>query len=393
MHTRFIEKIYLPSPSQEVLAMRKVLFVVDARITFSEAPPSRLLYIAKALKNRGFKVEIVGRKGEEVEDLRITPVDGKVKHTARLKTVLHAYIKAIFRSYYYIFVRGSLLAFPLLLLRILNKEVILDFHGWLFEEISLFYEKSFYNKLKAIFYSFLEIAVVKCSNVIVCCSEGGRNLLRENEKRKSILLENGLDVKEAERAIEEAGKERRRLCQKYSIEKDKPLIGFMGNWERQLDMETMFLGAQIAKVRIIVIGEGPNLEKCKKKWKNVIFTGRLPRFEGLKIISLCKAAVVPYKETSTTVAYYSSRKVKDYLGLKKPILMSKVTGREKFLVPNKNVILYEPGNAEDLAKKIKILFYDKNLQENMKVNNGALARHFDWETLVEKSSLPKILLK
>lgn len=89
----------------------------------------------------------------------------------------------------------------------------------------------------------------------------------------------------------------------------------------------------------------------KRRWKNVRFTGKLPRFEALKIIYLCDATMMPYEESYGYISYFSTRKVKDYLSLGKPIIMTEV--REAYLLPNENVLLPEPGNAKDLAKKIK----------------------------------------
>jgi len=81
------------------------------------------------------------------------------------------------------------------------------------------------------------------------------------------------------------------------------------------------------------------------------------------------------------------RKVKDYLGLGKPILMANVKGRERFLIPYENVIFYHPSNIEDLAQKIRILTSDETITEKMRKNNITLARRFNWQVLVEKSGI------
>ena len=364
--------------------------MVDDEISFSKAPSSRLLYIARVLREKNFKVEVIGRKGEKVSDLNITPLGG-IKHLARLKTLLCSYIKALIEPYDLVVVRGILFAFPLLPLKIVGKKVIFDFHGSLSREIRYFYEKTLYNRLKDTLYYFLERMAVKYSDIIICCSGGIMDLLGEDEKKKSILLENGLDTGESENAVYDAKREKEEICERYSIQ--EPFLVFLGNWGRSgnYDMEIMFQGVTMTGRILIVIGEGLNLNEFKKRWNNIIFTGRLQRYDALKICSLSSAALVPYKRLPTPASQYSSRKVKDYLSLGKPIIMARVKEREKFLVPNKNVLIYKPGDAKDLAENIRKLLSDEELQKRMKTNNIQLSHRFDWKILVEESGIIELI--
>jgi len=368
--------------------MKKILFIVDDEVTFSKAPPSRFLYIARVFKENNFKVAVIGRERESIMDVEIVEVSGN-KFIARLKSIFYAYVRTLVDSYDVLIIRGNLLAFPLLASKVFGKKVICDFHGWLFRELE-FYEKTFYNKLKLIFYSFLERIVTRGSDIIIS-TEGGRNLLGDVDKGKNIVIDNGIDVKEAERVIHEAEKEKEEIYKKLSIPTKKAIIGFLGNWGRWLDMETMFMGAEMAGASMIVVGEGVHFEEYKRKWTNTIFTGRLKRREALKIICLCDAVIIPYKKFRTCRNYFSTRKVKDSLGIGKPIIMAEVTAREAYLVPNTNVLLYEPGNAEDLADKIRKLLSDKKLQKRMNTNNIKLSHRFDWKTLVEESGIIELI--
>jgi glycosyltransferase involved in cell wall biosynthesis len=369
---------------------KRVMLVVDSKLTFSEAPPSRALYIARSLKKLNFEVEVLGRKGEDITGLKTLQVSG-AKHVARLKSLLYIYAKALGNPCIVI-VRGEILAFFLLPLRLFGIKLILDFHGWLYREIKVFYEKTMYNKLKAVLFYIMEGICISGSDTVICVSEGIRESLGQEDAAKSIVLENGIDLNESQKVIDLVGKKREEVYSKYDIAKGNSLVGFLGNWERQLDMETMFRGADLAKVNIVVVGEGPKLEEYKEKWKNARFLGELPRFEALKVICLCDATIVPYKKTYAAASFWSQRKVKDYLSLGKPILMSNVKEREKYLQPNKNVLLYEAENAEDLAKKIRALVADKNLIEEMRLHNLKLATSFDWQVLVEQSGLIERIL-
>jgi glycosyltransferase involved in cell wall biosynthesis len=369
----------------------KVMFVIDSKLTFSEAPPSRFIYMAKSLQKKNSKTEIVGRKGDEIKSLKTFQISGS-KNISRLQILLYTYLKTLSHHYDTVIVRGGFFAFFLLpLQKIFRKKIVLDFHGWLHREIQVFYRKTLYNKLKVTFYYIVELMSVRHSNAVICVSEGIKNSLEQKEQAKSILIENGIDFDESQEAAYKAEHEKERIYSTYHILKGKPLIGFLGNWERQLDMETMFKGAKIAEANLIVIGEGPKINEYKKTWSNVGFLGKLPKIDALKIIYLCDAAIAPYKKAYATASYWSQRKVKDYLSLGKPIIMADVKEKEAYLIPNKNVLLYEPGKAEDLADKIGIIVSDKKLAEKIRQNNLKLARQFDWQILVEQSGLEKIL--
>jgi len=366
----------------------KVLLAIDAPLTFSEAPPSRLIYIAKSLKKEGFDVELVGRKGEKITDLKTTMMSGG-KHFARLILLFIITKKMLVEAYDHLIIRGAYLAFFLLPLKIFNKKIILDFHDWNFREIKLYYKKSLYNMLKIVFYYVVERVATKYSDLIICASRGLLLLLSGREREKSIVLENGLDMQEAEKVIEKAEENRENLLKDYSIQKGRPLAAFLGNWEMELDMETMFEGCKKAGVNLIIIGEGPNIERYKQDYKDVVFTGKLPRLKALKLVSLSDVAMVPYKDDKGKHEsfYYSTRKVKDYLSLGKPIFMADVKGRERFLIAYENAIFYRPGSPEDFAEKMKMVISDKKLKEKMCKNNLKLARRFDWQVLVRKSKL------
>lgn len=364
----------------------KVMFVIDSKLTFSEAPPSRFIYIAKSLK-KNFDIEILGRTGEEIKGLKTIQIGGS-KHVSRLKILLYTYFRAFSHNYNTIIVRGGFLAFTLLPLKFLERKIILDFHGWLFQEINFFYNKTLYNKLKATFYYLAERMAAKHSNAIICNSREFRRLLGREGDKSIIVLENGVDIREAAIAIRDAEREKEQIYKKYLIPKNKPLIGFLGNWREYDDMETMFRGAEMAETCTLVIGEGPGLNEFKKRWSHTTFTGRLKRYEALKAIHLCDATVVPLKSI-----YYPIRKVKDYLSLGKPILMADVKGRENYLIPNQNMLLYEAGNAADLANKIRTIISNKKLAKEMCQNNLKLARQFDWQVLVEQSGLIEKILK
>jgi len=375
------------------ITIMKILLAIDTPLSYSNAPSSRLIYIARSLKKKDFNIELLGRKGEKIANLKTATVTGG-KNLARIKLLFLITKKMLIENYNRVLIRGAYLAFFLLPLKIFHKKIIIDFHDWMYREIKLYYGKTFYNKLKVAIYYLLEKIVIRFSDIIICPSKGVRRLLNKNEREKSIVMENGLDIQESEKVVSVAEKERKRTFERYALPKNKLLLGFMGNWERQLEMEPIFNACEIAGINMVVVGEGSKIDLFREKWKNITFTGRLTRLEALKIISVCDATIVPYKEDYTVpVGYFSQRKVKDYLGMGKPILMADVKGRERFLIPYDNAVFYRPSDVEDLAEKIKIIVSNQKLREKMRRNNLKLARQFDWQVLIGKSELAKKLLE
>jgi len=71
----------------------KILIATSGPLTYSMAPSSRLIYIAKSLKKKGFTVELVGGKGEKINNLKIATVTGN-RQILRLKVPFLFYKKA-----------------------------------------------------------------------------------------------------------------------------------------------------------------------------------------------------------------------------------------------------------------------------------------------------------
>jgi glycosyltransferase involved in cell wall biosynthesis len=103
---------------------------------------------------------------------------------------------------------------------------------------------------------------------------------------------------------------------------------------------------------------------------------------------------VPYNSkwaNSKIKNFFSARKVKEYLAAGKPVIMPDVIGREDFLEPNKNVLLYQPGNTNDMADKIKAVLSNRDLYDNISKSNLELSKQFSWERIVERSGLLDVI--
>ena len=99
--------------------------------------------------------------------------------------------------------------------------------------------------------------------------------------------------------------------------------------------------------------------------RNVIFIDGVAKTEMKSVLKAANAAVIPLRKLDLFLGAIPS-KIFENLAMKIPVLLA-VDGeaRELFVKQGNCAIYVEPENAKDLAEKVKHLFNDKALQEQM----------------------------
>jgi len=142
-------------------------------------------------------------------------------------------------------------------------------------------------------------------------------------------------------------------------ERNLDYILFFGRIEKIKGIYTLLNAMRLlSEIKLIVVGDGAELENCKKftkihKLNNVSFIGLQWGEQLDKLISDCSFVVVPSEWYE--VSPYS---ILQSFAFGKPVIGSKLAGIAE-LVHDKNGLLFEHGNTQDLVGKIKELFYDK----------------------------------
>lgn len=142
-------------------------------------------------------------------------------------------------------------------------------------------------------------------------------------------------------------------------------------------LEVILLAAKevidIANIHFILQGSGPEKEKLinlKKDLKlgNVHFFEPVSKSEMPGIVKAVDVALIPLKNLPLFQGAIPS-KVFEALSMKKPLLLG-VDGeaREHFIEKAKAGLFFEPENALELAKQVKILALDVNKREEMGEN-------------------------
>lgn len=131
----------------------------------------------------------------------------------------------------------------------------------------------------------------------------------------------------------------------------------------------------IKNIKFIVMGDGPLKDKfinyAEKKNINFEFTGRLDYTEMVKILIKCDIAVNPI---SKGAAASIINKVGDYAAAGLPVLNTQESEEYRNLLESYQAgINCKNNDYMDLARKIRILYNNKNLRKKLGSNNRLLS--------------------
>lgn len=148
-------------------------------------------------------------------------------------------------------------------------------------------------------------------------------------------------------------------------------IIYFGRLSKEKGVDVLLKAMEtIPNIRLLVIGSGPEEKNIKKfikerKLGNIKLIGHLTKKELIPHIQNARFSVVPsiWPEVCPLAVLES-------FALGKPVIASNIGGLPELVKEGYRGFLFEPGNAKELAKKIKQLFFNSLLIEKM----GRLAR-------------------
>lgn len=377
-----------------VIFITKGILISAEEMNYNIAPSSRLLYISNELNRQGIDTFVAGAFSENsisnTNVIRVKQkwnnVGGRIIFLLHLQLVfLRAFLK---KDNKFAIVRGCDMALLMLFLKITNKTVFYDFHGYVYKE-----ELSKGHDFLSLLLKLADNLCIYLADYILVVSEGTRKDLSEKYIHKSLLLPNGIDLNILSYIDE---KSIGILVTKYEIDVNKKIIGFIGNWEHRVKVEDIINAKKyLENIIILIVGKGHNFDDLSSKYNHeIIFTNKISHKDAINLLSIMDICVIPYaKDEISTPAqdYYSARKTMEYILLNKPIIVSDVVAKESFLQNDKNALFYEPGSAKDLAMKIRLLLSNENLVASMKEYNLTLINNISWEYFVKKSRLIDII--
>ncbi len=376
-----------------------VLLIGASRLKHNSSESTRMCYISKILNKYGIPTKIIGRKSELGDDIKgdniiaIKPIlkGFKGELLFRLQLQIFVFQKMLFsKKINNVIMRGRHLIFLEFILKLMGKKIIYDFHGYTYKDQEA--EGSVIRSKITKIFDKLKLAM---ADYIIVVSEGIAAQIPKRYKQKIIFLPNGVDL---DLFKNDASKESKyKTFEKYKLPIDKKLVGFIGKWGPWINIKDILDASLYCNnIQILIVGKGYDYEQLSELTKNnpsITWTGMVDHDESIKLLKLTDICITPYTKDiyyANEPGFFQSRKNKEYLAAGKPIIMSNIKGREQFL-ESENILLYEPGNPEDLANKIKLLMRDELLYQKIRENNKKLSKEFSWERLLEKSGLIFIL--
>jgi len=366
----------------------RIAFVTKERMSYDEAPPSRILNLKKIIQAR--QDVFIFCRGTQIVDDRIIVIphhgdnfigNQLYKICMLLRVMLFSARTRldviITREWYYL-----ILLYPFT--RLQRIRMIYDMHCYRHKELLVEGKR-----LKSMIVAPLETLSHKLADDLMAVSQGLIDDLPLKIRKKAFLVSNGVDLDGFSDKIDPA------LLKRYDIPASF-LVGFVGNWMEWVDVDCLLEASRKLRkgIKVIIIGKcygDMELDSLKKRYPEVIFTGRIPHHEVLQFLSRIDLAILPYKKVNV-LKHLSVRKTFEYLAAGKPLVMSRSDMNEReFLIEEKNAIYYEPEDSADLARAIEELAGDRRKLASMARANRRLAKSFSWENAVKGSLLSKIM--
>jgi len=207
---------------------------------------------------------------------------------------------------------------------------------------------------------------------IICVSKTAKDQFPSLGK-KSIVIYNGVDIKRyfPSRSLAE------KIIKEFSLKEEEKLVGLIGALIPEKGHEEFIKAAKkvadnFPDVKFLIVGsEDVNESGYVEKLRNIIeklslqdkmiFTGFRKNIPEI-INALSITCIASIFEACPMIVLES-------MACGTPVVGSRVGGTVELIEDGENGLLYEPGNAEDLAEKI--LFLLKNPEEYSKISKYA----------------------
>lgn len=138
-------------------------------------------------------------------------------------------------------------------------------------------------------------------------------------------------------------------------------------------------GGSQRDLRLVIVGDGPFLPELKKRnaelgGADVIFTGRVPHEDVLNYYSLIDIFVVPRKP-STVCQLVTPLKPFEAFSTGRAVIMSDVKALKEIALDSGAASLFEAGNSESLAVRLRELIEDEELRLRLASTGASWVRN------------------
>ncbi len=377
----------------------KALLVTLSSYTFD----ARVKTYAHYLKKNGYKVFIVSAKDEAqgsdviAEDIVNIRVINKFRGSSL----------ALYFLYYFKFFLVSLFAisrlslrnrfqfihynnapnfiiFACILPKLMGAKIILDNHDLV---TSLFASKFEGRRMGGFFMRLLNIEQ-KLSMAFA------HHVITADHNQKDALVEAGIPEDKITVILNVANEAWFRPNPAARNDNEFRLI-YHGTVAERLGLDVAIRAVAIAReripgIRFHLIGQGDFLDNCLKlidelKLEGVVLPSKCfyPVEKLSDIINTMDVGLVPNRRTRATDEYMLPVKLLEYVYMKLPVIAPRLKIIERYF-DDDMLMFFEPGDHEDLARRIFEIYEDKNLRSTLVSNSQKFVKKHNWTAQMER---------
>jgi UDP-glucose 4-epimerase len=198
----------------------------------------------------------------------------------------------------------------------------------------------------------LEGLILRSADALVVVSEPLADYARQKgvADGKITVLPNGVDPERFHPAISGNG-----VKSRFNLS-NRPVLGFVGSLKPWHDLDTLLAAVTLlAKsdggVQLLVVGDGPRMDQLRGlRADHITCTGDIEHDLTPQFLAAMDIVAIPYSAEGDP--YFSPLKMYEAMAMAKPIVGARLGQVAEVLKDGESGVLYEPGDAEDLAGKI-----------------------------------------
>jgi len=167
----------------------------------------------------------------------------------------------------------------------------------------------------------------------------------------------------------------------------KPILTYCGSLSYEKGTDLLIEAAsKLEGFQIIIVGGlDADVKIYSEKARNlninnIRFIGQVLPFEVVNYLNSSDILLLPSSgKSKKSREYTSAMKLFEYLATGVPIVASDIPSNTEILTENKNCILFNSDDSDNLSQEVKKLWKDCSLREKISKNSIELSRQFTWK--------------
>jgi glycosyltransferase involved in cell wall biosynthesis len=283
--------------------------------------------------------------------------------------------------------QGLFEVFPPILARLFGVPYVIEKNGLMEDE----FRSRGFSEIVIKILRLAEEINFRLSDKIVCVTEGiKREIVRRYKvnEGKLMVIPNGANI-ELFRPLD-----KRECRRKLGLEENAFYVGFVGSFAPWQGLEILIEAAKrvkeqgYAQIKYILVGDGEQESLLRQKVREykleqeIRFTGRVAYEQVVNYINTFDVCYLCKERLSFG---FSPLKLYEYLACGRPVIASRVDGVKEVIEEGKCGYLFEPGDAEELAKRIIQSYQERDALQEMGLRGRRLVENkYSWRMTAKR---------